>query len=78
MNDVSLGLTASIWTKDATHAERIARQLEVGTVYLNRCNEIDPLLPWSGRRGSGNGVAYGHDGFFRLTRPKSLLFQIGT
>ena len=78
MNDVSLGLTASVWSKDATHAERIARQLEVGTVYLNRCNEIDPVLPWSGRKGSGNGIGYGLDGFFRLTRPKSLLFQIGT
>ena len=75
MNDVSLGLTASLWTKDATHAERIARQLEVGTVYLNRCSQIDPVLPWSGRKGSGNGVAYGYDGFYRLTRPKSLLFQ---
>ncbi len=78
MNDVSVGLTASLWTKDAAHAERIARQLEAGTVYLNRCNEIDPLMPWSGRKGSGNGVGYGLDGFYRLTRPKSLLFQLTT
>lgn len=78
MNDVSVGLTASLWTKDATHAERIARQLEVGTVYLNRCNEIDPILPWSGRKGSGNGVSCGLDGFYRLSRPKSLLFQLAT
>ena len=76
MNDSRLGLTASIWTRDKERAERMAKQLEYGTVYMNRCDSVDPALPWTGVKDSGRGWSLSALGFDRLTRPKSLLFRL--
>jgi acyl-CoA reductase-like NAD-dependent aldehyde dehydrogenase len=75
MNDSSLGLTASIWTKDAQRAAKLARALETGTVYMNRCDSVDPALPWVGVKDSGRGHSLSALGFDELTRPKSLHFR---
>ncbi len=72
MNDSSLGLTASLWTSDADRARRMASALEAGTVYMNRCDSVDPALPWSGVKDSGSGWSLSSLGFDQLTRPKSL------
>lgn len=76
MNDSSLGLTASVWTKDKERAERLARQLDFGTVYMNRCDALDPALPWVGAKDSGRGVTLSALGFDHLTRPKALHFRL--
>lgn len=76
MNDSSLGLTASVWTKDKQRAERMARQLDFGTVYMNRCDALDPALPWVGAKDSGRGVTLSALGFDQLTRPKALHFRL--
>jgi acyl-CoA reductase-like NAD-dependent aldehyde dehydrogenase len=76
MNASALGLTASIWTKERHRANRIARQLDFGTVYLNRCDAVDPALPWSGVKESGRGVSLSAMGFDALTRPKALHFKL--
>ena len=44
MNDSYFGLTASIWTKDEDAALEIADQLDTGTVFMNRCDYLDPHL----------------------------------
>jgi acyl-CoA reductase-like NAD-dependent aldehyde dehydrogenase len=76
MNQSALGLTASIWTKDRERARTLARSLEYGTVYMNRCDAVDPALPWGGVKDSGRGVSLGAMGFDQLTRPKSLHFKL--
>jgi len=76
MNDSKLGLTASIWTRDADRAKRMARALEYGTVYMNRCDSVDPALPWTGVKDSGRGSSLGALGFDHLTRPKSIHFRL--
>lgn len=76
MNASSLGLTASVWTQDKERAERMARDLEAGTVYMNRCDALDPALPWSGVKDSGRGVTLSQLGFDGLTRPKALHFRL--
>jgi acyl-CoA reductase-like NAD-dependent aldehyde dehydrogenase len=76
MNQSALGLTASVWTQDAGRAGRMARALEYGTVYMNRCDSVDPALPWGGVKDSGCGVSLGALGFDALTRPKALHFKL--
>jgi len=75
MNDAELGLTASVWTSDPERAERMARRLEFGTVYMNRCDSVDPALPWIGAKSSGRGFSLSALGFDQLTRPTSLHFR---
>lgn len=76
MNASRLGLTASVWTSDRERADRLARQLEAGTVYMNRCDALDPALPWSGVKDSGRGVTLSALGFDALTRPKALHYRL--
>jgi acyl-CoA reductase-like NAD-dependent aldehyde dehydrogenase len=76
MNQSQLGLTASVWTKDKARAERLARALEFGTVYKNRCDALDPALPWTGWKDSGRGVTLSALGFDGLTKPKAIHFRL--
>ncbi len=75
MNDTRYGLTASVWTRDPNRAERFARDLAVGTVYQNRCDYLDPALPWTGVGESGFGSTLSRYGFHQLTRRKSIHFR---
>jgi acyl-CoA reductase-like NAD-dependent aldehyde dehydrogenase len=76
MNQSALGLTASVWTADEGRALRMAKALEYGTVYMNRCDAVDPALPWGGFKDSGRGVSLGAMGLEQLTRPKALHFKL--
>ena len=76
MNDSEFGLTASIWTKDTDAAVVIGDQLETGTVFLNRCDYLDPALPWVGVKNSGRGCTLSKLGFDGVTRPKSYHLRL--
>lgn len=71
MNDSPYGLTASIWTADADKAAELGAQIETGTVFLNRCDYLDPALCWTGCKDTGRGGSLSYLGFFSVTRPKS-------
>ncbi|MCB1364954.1 MAG: aldehyde dehydrogenase family protein [Rhodobacteraceae bacterium] len=71
MNDSQFGLTASIWTGDAAAAEAIGARLQTGTVFMNRCDYLDPGLCWTGCKDTGRGAGLSVLGFHALTRPKS-------
>ncbi|UWU25650.1 aldehyde dehydrogenase family protein (plasmid) [Rhizobium sp. CB3060] len=75
MNDSRYGLTASIWTADQDAAEVIGDQLDTGTVFMNRCDYLDPELAWTGVKDSGRGATLSRVGFDYLTRPKSYHFK---
>jgi acyl-CoA reductase-like NAD-dependent aldehyde dehydrogenase len=75
MNDSDLGLTGSVWTSDRDRAAQLARQLEVGTVYMNACDVLDPALPWTGVKDTGKGSTLSELGYLHLTRPRSWLFR---
>jgi acyl-CoA reductase-like NAD-dependent aldehyde dehydrogenase len=71
MNDCDYGLTASIWTADVDAASEIGAALETGTVFLNRCDYLDPALCWTGCKDTGRGAALSNLGYLAVTRPKS-------
>ncbi|WP_377289828.1 aldehyde dehydrogenase family protein [Rhizobium sp. SG2393] len=75
MNDCKYGLTVSLWTRDAERADRIAADLETGTVFMNRADYLDPALCWTGVKETGRGGSLSVIGFHNLTRPKSYHFR---
>jgi acyl-CoA reductase-like NAD-dependent aldehyde dehydrogenase len=75
MNASAYGLTASVWTADAARAERFGKALNYGTIFMNRCDYVDPYLPWSGVGLSGRGHSLSVLGFDQLTRPRALHFK---
>jgi acyl-CoA reductase-like NAD-dependent aldehyde dehydrogenase len=78
MNDSEYGLTASIWTADARKAETLATYVQAGTVYMNRCDYLDPGLAWTGVKDSGHGCSLSRLGFLQVTRPKSYHLRVAT
>jgi acyl-CoA reductase-like NAD-dependent aldehyde dehydrogenase len=72
MNDSEFGLSASIWTQDLAAAERLGNEIATGTVFMNRCDYLDPALAWTGVKNSGRGVTLSPLGYEHLTRAKSF------
>ncbi|MDQ7250279.1 aldehyde dehydrogenase family protein [Dongia sedimenti] len=72
MNDSKFGLTAALWTMDEAAAKKIGHAIDTGTVYMNRCDYLDPALAWVGVKDSGRGATLSRVGYEMLTRPKSF------
>lgn len=71
MNDSPYGLTASLWTSDVERAAALGKRIETGTLFMNRCDYVDPGLVWTGVKNTGKGGAMSRIGYENLTRPKS-------
>lgn len=71
-NDSSFGLTASIWTKDVKHGEILGRQIQAGTVEINRHGMSKAGLPWGGYKNSGLGRIYSKEGIHAFTNIKHI------
>ncbi|KAH9982600.1 succinate semialdehyde dehydrogenase [Lactifluus volemus] len=84
MNDSQYGLTASIWTNAEKNPEsqdtflKLVDELHTGTVFLNRCDSVDPALAWTGVKDSGRGVSLSKFGYDQLTRAKSVHMKVIT
>jgi acyl-CoA reductase-like NAD-dependent aldehyde dehydrogenase len=76
MNDTPFGLTAAIFTRDTGAAEALGDRIETGTVFLNRCDALDPALPWVGVKDSGRGYTLSRWGYETLTRPKAYHLRL--
>lgn len=76
MNDSTYGLTAAIFTRDLDAAEAIGDRVATGTVFLNRCDALDPALPWVGTKDTGRGYTLSRWGYETLTRPKSYHLRL--
>jgi acyl-CoA reductase-like NAD-dependent aldehyde dehydrogenase len=72
MNDSAYGLTASVWTRDVEAAVSLGERIEAGTIFMNRCDYLDPALAWTGVKDSGRGCTLSRLGFDAFTRPKSF------
>jgi succinate-semialdehyde dehydrogenase/glutarate-semialdehyde dehydrogenase len=54
-NESVFGLGASLWTQDRARAERLAAQIEAGSIFVNGLVKSDPRLPFGGIKRSGYG-----------------------
>jgi len=71
INDSRYGLSASLWTRDRERAAALGAAIDVGTVFMNRADYLDPALCWTGRKDTGRGGSLSSIGYHALTRPKS-------
>lgn len=71
-NALKTGLGASVWSKDIARAERMARQLSAGSVWVNSHFDVAPNVPFGGHKESGIGMEWGIEGFKGYTNTRSL------
>lgn len=73
VNGTPTGLSASVWSGSIDAAQRIAGQLDVGTVFINGPSRPDPRVAFSGHKESGMGVEYGLMGLVEYCQVKSIV-----
>ena len=78
-NHNQYGLCASVWTKNRAQGEKLASQLEAGTVTINDCSFTHalPETPWGGVKNSGVGRVHGEHSFYEFVNVKHINFDRG-
>ncbi|HEV7395918.1 MAG TPA: aldehyde dehydrogenase family protein [Pyrinomonadaceae bacterium] len=73
-NDSVFGLTASVWSRDIARGERLAQQIDAGTVMVNEVVYTHALAqtPWGGVKQSGFGHTHGRLGLMELVSIRHL------
>ncbi|MFI9551170.1 aldehyde dehydrogenase family protein [Nonomuraea endophytica] len=66
-NDTEFGLGASVWGKDLAAVERIGRQIDAGTVWLNEVHQYSPAQAFGGHKQSGIGCENSLHGLMEYT-----------
>jgi acyl-CoA reductase-like NAD-dependent aldehyde dehydrogenase len=74
-NDSPYGLAASVWTKDTTKGEAVARRIEAGAVCVNDAmmNYFALEVPMGGWKSSGLGTRHGRGGITKYCAQQTIL-----
>lgn len=68
-----MGLGASVWSTNTETADRLARQLEAGTIWINSHFEMDLLAPFGAWKENRMGVDLGWSGLKGLCDSQTLM-----
>ncbi|MEZ5541281.1 MAG: NAD-dependent succinate-semialdehyde dehydrogenase [Pseudomonadota bacterium] len=71
-NDTEFGLGGSVWTRNSTRGERVARRLQCGSAFVNGLVKSDPRLPFGGVKHSGYGRELSHHGIREFVNAKTI------
>jgi aldehyde dehydrogenase len=75
-NASSYGLGGGIWTKDLTRAHNFIRQMQTGTVWVNRFYNFVPGIPLGGFKESGFGREHSYESLLHYTQVKSVVINL--
>ena len=71
-NDTIFGLAGAVWTKDSEKAQRMARRLRHGTIWINDYHPYVAQAEWGGFKQSGNGRELGEAGLAEYQEHKHI------
>ncbi len=71
-NDSIYGLAGAVWTDNAGKAERVARRMRMGTVWINDYHPYVPMAEWGGYKQSGFGRELGQVGLEEYRETKHV------
>ncbi len=71
-NATRFGLGASLWSRDAGHAEKLSRRIEAGCCFINGMVKSDPRLPFGGVKASGFGRELSYHGIREFVNIKTV------
>jgi acyl-CoA reductase-like NAD-dependent aldehyde dehydrogenase len=71
-NDTVWGLGATVWGNDLASVERIGRQLDAGTVWLNEVHQYSPHQVFGGHKQSGIGAENSLHGLAEYTNYQTI------
>jgi betaine-aldehyde dehydrogenase len=71
-NDTIYGLSGAVWTSDSDRAQRVARALRHGTIWVNDYGPYRPEAEWGGFKASGIGRELGPSGLHEYLEPKHI------
>jgi len=76
-NDTPYGLGGSVWGADLEAAQRIARRIDAGTVWINEAHQYSPHQAFGGHKQSGLGCENGIDGLAEYTNWQTITLLKG-